>query len=120
MRKLNKHSTMTCERVNIQFLGLNSKLCSITVNEYSKLLVDCIKLLLIYIQTYPPNERSILHGKPSDYEHADEFVKSNGSKAVGTLSRPEWEAACKYLFMYIYLYYKMSKLHETITRNRLP
>lgn len=52
------------------------------------------------LETYPPYSGSSPAGSaPDDYTHADEFLKNDtgsGTK-VGTLSKSEWEASCKYL-----------------------
>lgn len=50
------------------------------------------------LQTYPPfHEAPLLGHVPEDYEHVQQYMqKSTGHRKVGTLSKSEWEAACKY------------------------
>uniref|UniRef100_A0A1B6DGR4 mRNA cap guanine-N(7) methyltransferase n=1 Tax=Clastoptera arizonana TaxID=38151 RepID=A0A1B6DGR4_9HEMI len=49
------------------------------------------------LETYPPNEQNILHGKYEEYKEAEEFIKKQGARNVGTLSQSEWDAASLYL-----------------------
>jgi hypothetical protein len=66
--------------------------------------MDCCVFLNIdvrlfhILQTYPPfHEAPLLGHVPEDYEHVQQYMqKSTGHRKVGTLSKSEWEAACKY------------------------
>lgn len=48
-------------------------------------------------ETYPASHGSTMSGNTKDYEHAEEYIKDRKVHHVGTLSRPEWEAASLYL-----------------------
>lgn len=50
------------------------------------------------LETYPPPQGTTLVGTVhDDYAHAEEFLKKEGSnQKIGTLSKSEWEASCKY------------------------
>lgn len=51
------------------------------------------------LESFPPNEQASLAGDaPDDYVHAKEFVQEQqrDQTKIGTLSKSEWEASCKY------------------------
>lgn len=51
---------------------------------------------MIKLQAYPSDNEG-LSGEKEDYEVAQKFLDSNSDvKCVGTLSKPEWDAACKH------------------------
>lgn len=56
------------------------------------------------LEAYPPTDNSFLSGtEPDDYLHASKFIeeRENKNMKIGTLSKSEWEASCKY-YLYIY------------------
>lgn len=63
------------------------------------------------LEAYPPPQGVAPVGTaPDDYTHAEEFLKAEGSnQKIGTLSKSEWEASCKYfLFKYLlFVFYKL-------------
>ena len=58
--------------------------------------------LLLLLQAYPPYPGKELVSKiPSDYVHAQNYLDSipnSNDLKIGTLTKAEWEAACKALF----------------------
>lgn len=49
------------------------------------------------LETYPAQYRNQLNGTEDEYEHAAKYLasKDESNPKCGTLSRSEWEAACK-------------------------
>lgn len=53
------------------------------------------------LEAYPPFDSTAPVGTDNDdYSHADDFVKNTGRNdgQIGTLSKSEWEASCKFYF----------------------
>lgn len=53
------------------------------------------------LEAYPPTDDNMLSGtEPDDYTHASKFIEECKDKysKIGTLSKSEWEASCKYSY----------------------
>lgn len=68
---------------------------------FNRMRIEGAKLLtnMGSLETYPPMHTTNLVGtSKGDYQHADEFLSQQRDNIkIGTLSKSEWEASCKYL-----------------------
>uniref|UniRef100_A0A1B6MB57 mRNA cap guanine-N(7) methyltransferase n=1 Tax=Graphocephala atropunctata TaxID=36148 RepID=A0A1B6MB57_9HEMI len=66
-------------------------------------------------ETYPSFEGNPLNGEEDEYTHAKEFIEKEKCERVGTLSKPEWEAASLYM---VFAFRKMKAV--TMDREGRP
>lgn len=61
------------------------------------------------LETYPPAEEDtkLIGNEKEDYDHAKDYLEKHKTKQIGTLSKPEWQAATLYL---VFAFRKMHKL----------
>ena len=72
------------------------------IDFYERMKVEGKSLLGVMrsLETYPPHDGTQLVGNDvHDYTHAEEFLQDEGENIkLGTLSKSEWEASCRYPF----------------------
>ncbi|KAG8305634.1 hypothetical protein J6590_065554 [Homalodisca vitripennis] len=66
-------------------------------------------------ESYPPFEGNSLNGEEDEYTHAKDFMEKNKCDRIGTLSKPEWEAASLYM---VFAFRKMKPI--TMDREGRP
>ncbi|XP_050425646.1 mRNA cap guanine-N7 methyltransferase [Adelges cooleyi] len=58
------------------------------------------------LELYPPREGNNVMGMTEDYVKAEQFLKANDTRSIGTLTQSEWEVAT------LYMVFRFEKTHD--------